>query len=145
MNKTVKILVVVVVVAAAAVVLVFKPGKTPPPQAPPAVPAPPAAVTAPVPAPASLPTLVDLGAGKCTACKMMTPVLEELRTEYQGRMRVDFIDVWENPEAGEKYGIRVIPTQIFQAPDGRELFRHEGFMSKEDILAKWTELSVEIK
>lgn len=91
----------------------------------------------------ALPRLVDLGAGKCIPCKMMAPILEELKTEYQGRFDVTFIDVWENREAGQEYGIRVIPTQIFYDADGNELFRHEGFFSKEDILAKWVELDVQ--
>ena len=87
-----------------------------------------------------LPRLVDLGAGKCIPCKMMAPILEELRNEYKGKLQVEFIDVWENQSAGDQYGIRVIPTQIFFDPSGKELFRHVGFMSKEDILFKWQEL-----
>ena len=86
-----------------------------------------------------LPRLVDLGALKCIPCKMMTPILEELKTEYAGRFRVDFIDVWEYPDKAKEYGIKLIPTQIFYDSSGKELFRHEGFMSKEDILAKWKE------
>ena len=90
-----------------------------------------------------LPRLVDLGAKMCIPCKMMAPILEELKEEYAGRLQVDFIDVWKNPAAGTQYGIRLIPTQIFFAPDGKELWRHEGFLSKEDILAKWKELGYE--
>ena len=57
---------------------------------------------------------------------------------------MDFIDVWKHPELAEPYSIRVIPTQIFFAADGTELFRHEGFFSREDMLAKWRELGVEL-
>lgn len=89
-----------------------------------------------------LPRLLDLGATKCIPCKMMAPVLEELRKENAGRLQVDFIDVWENPAVGEGYGIRSIPVQIFFDASGKERFRHEGFMPKEDILAKWNELGV---
>ncbi len=88
---------------------------------------------------AALPRLVDLGAGKCIPCKMMAPILEELKKEYAGRLEVVFIDVWQNPDAGKQYGIKLIPTQIFYGPDGKELFRHEGFFSREDILKKWKE------
>lgn len=91
----------------------------------------------------ALPRLVDLGAGKCIACKMMAPILEDLKKTYVGKMDVEFIDVWENPDAGKKYGINVIPTQIFYDAAGKELFRHEGFFGKEDILAKWKEFGVE--
>ena len=91
-----------------------------------------------------LPRLVDLGASKCVPCKMMAPILEGLKKEFTGRMDVEFIDVWQNPDAGKEYGIRVIPTQIFYKLDGKEAFRHEGFFGKEDILAKWKELGVDL-
>ena len=91
------------------------------------------------PVSAALPKLVDLGAGKCIPCKAMAPILEELKKTYAGKMDVVFIDVWQNPTEADKYKINLIPTQIFFAPDGKELFRHEGFFSREDILAKWKE------
>jgi thioredoxin 1 len=85
----------------------------------------------------AIPRLVDLGADKCIPCKAMAPILVELRAEYAGRMRVDFIDVWKDPSAGDPYNIYAIPTQIFFGADGKELTRHEGFNSKADILATW--------
>jgi thiol-disulfide isomerase/thioredoxin len=75
----------------------------------------------------------------------MAPILEELKKEYEGRLQVDFIDVWKDESAGGRYAIRVIPTQIFFDASGKELWRHEGFISKEDILAKWKELGFEFK
>jgi len=95
--------------------------------------------------PAALPRLVDLGADKCIPCKQMAPILEELKTAYAGQLEVEFIDVWKNPDAGSQYGIRVIPTQIFYDAQGNELFRHEGFFGKEDMLAKWQELGVDLQ
>jgi thioredoxin len=92
-----------------------------------------------------LPKLLDLGAGKCIPCKMMFPVLDGLKKEYAGKLEVEFIDVWQNPDAGKQYGIEVIPTQIFYDAAGKELFRHIGFFSKDDILAKWKELGVDLK
>jgi len=97
------------------------------------------------PAKTNLPRLVDLGADKCIPCKMMAPVLKELKKEYAGLMEVQFIDVWKTPDAGKAYQINLIPTQIFFDADGKELFRHEGFFAKADILAKWKELGVEFK
>ncbi len=93
----------------------------------------------------TIPRLVDLGAKKCIPCKLMAPILEELKTEYAGRLQVDFLDVSINPDYAGQYEVRVIPTQIFYNATGKELFRHEGFYSKEDILAKWKELNVELK
>lgn len=101
---------------------------------------PPAGSTAPL----KLPKLLDLGATKCIPCIKMAPILQELKKEYAGRMEVEFIDVWQNPDAGNKYGIRLIPTQIFYDATGKELFRHEGFFGREDILAKWQELGVKL-
>ncbi len=93
---------------------------------------------------AKLPRLVDLGADKCIPCKMMAPILEELKTKYNGKLQVDFIDVWKNPGEAPKYKISIIPTQIFYDASGKELFRHEGFFAKEDILGKWKEFGVDL-
>lgn len=89
-----------------------------------------------------LPKLLDLGATRCIPCKRMAPILEELKAEYVGIMDVEFIDVWqkENAAKAQKYGIESIPTQIFFAAGGKELWRHEGYISREDILAKWKAL-----
>ena len=92
-----------------------------------------------------LPRLVELGADRCVPCKMMAPILEELRREYAGILQVASIDVWKNPDAAKEYGIRIIPTQIFYDASGREVFRHVGFIPKRDILAKWKELGIPIE
>ena len=91
---------------------------------------------------AKLPKLVDLGAKKCIPCKMMAPILDALAKEYKGKLAVEFIDVWQNPDAGDKYGIQSIPTQIFYDADGKEFFRHVGFYPKEDILTRFKEKGI---
>lgn len=92
--------------------------------------------------PKKLPRVVDLGADQCVACKKLAPILEELKKEYDGRVAVEFIDVWKDPKAGEPYKISVIPTQIFFDADGNEVWRHVGFLPKEDFVAKFKELGV---
>jgi thioredoxin 1 len=96
---------------------------------------------------APLPKLVDLGASKCIPCKKMAPILEELKKEYAGVFDVEFIDVWqkENAKKAEEFKVESIPTQVFLDPKGKELWRHVGFISKEDILAKWKELKYDFK
>lgn len=140
MNKTLKIVVVAgLILAVAAIMLLKQQGRetgTVQSLSTPAVAAAPAA--------SGLPRLVDLGAGKCIPCKMMAPILEELKEQYKGRLEVVFVDVWEDPKAGQPYGIKLIPTQIFYDATGKERFRHEGFFSKEDILAKWKEFGVDL-
>jgi len=89
-------------------------------------------------------TMVDIGAKECIPCKMMAPIMEELEKEYHesGRAAIIFIDVWKNRDEGRKYGIRAIPTQIFYDKDGKEAYRHEGFMDKNQIVAMLQKLGV---
>ena len=135
MNKFWKVAIVVALVAAVAVVVAIK-QTGPKPATDKAAPDQEAA--------AGLPRLVDLGSTTCITCKMMAPILEDLKKEYDGRLQVDFIDVNENAEVGRQYGIKLIPTQIFFDASGQERFRHEGFFAKEDILAKWKELGIDL-
>ncbi len=88
----------------------------------------------------ALPKLLDLGAGKCVPCKAMAPILDEMKLTFAGRLQVEFIDIWENKDAGERYAVRMIPTQIFYDADGNELFRHEGFFSRDEMLNQWEQL-----
>jgi len=96
---------------------------------------------------AGKPKLLDLGASKCLPCKKMAPILDELKKEYAGKFTTEFVDVWEaqNAAKAEEHKIRVIPTQIFFDAAGKELWRHEGFLSKEAILMKWEELGVTVR
>ncbi|MEW6519887.1 MAG: thioredoxin family protein [Thermodesulfobacteriota bacterium] len=87
-------------------------------------------------------TMVDLGAGKCIPCKMMAPILDKLRKEYAGRAAIVFIDVWEDRSQSARFGINSIPTQIFFDKSGKEIYRHEGFLAEEGIVAKLKELGV---
>ncbi len=88
-------------------------------------------------------TMIDLGAKKCIPCKMMAPILAELEKEYAGKAAIVFIDVWENPEPARTFGIRGIPTQIFFDKEGKEVFRHAGFMDKKSIVEKLRQMGVE--
>jgi thioredoxin 1 len=93
---------------------------------------------------AGIPSLIDLGRTFCIPCKMMAPILEELKKEYAGRFNVEFIDVGKRPKEAKKYAIRAIPTQVFLDASGKELYRHIGFYSRDDILKKWKELGVDL-
>ena len=89
-----------------------------------------------------LPLLVDLGRGTCIPCKKMKPILEELKAEYEGKAIVRVIDLKDEPKEASRYGIRLIPTQIFFDAEGKEVYRHEGFMDKQSIKAKFAEMGV---
>ena len=81
-------------------------------------------------------TFIELGSDKCIPCKMMQPIIEEIKEEYKGRVEVVFHDVWtaQGKPYAEKYGIRAIPTQIFLDQNGEEFFRHTGFFPKEELV-----------
>ena len=80
------------------------------------------------------PTVIDLGARSCIPCKKMAPILEALAGEYRSKATVLFIDVHEDQAAARKFGVQMIPTQIFFDAKGKEVTRHMGFMDKADIL-----------
>lgn len=85
-------------------------------------------------------TMVDIGAKACIPCKMMMPVMEEVEKEYKGRAAIVFVDVWENRDQGAKFGIKLIPTQIFYDKNGTEVYRHEGFLDKDSISERLNKL-----
>jgi thioredoxin 1 len=87
-------------------------------------------------------TMIDLGAKKCIPCKMMAPILEKLEKEYAARAAVVFFDVWEDQAPARRFGIRTIPTQIFFDKDRKEVYRHEGFLSEEEIVRRFKEMGV---
>jgi thioredoxin 1 len=81
-------------------------------------------------------TFVELGSVRCIPCKKMQPIMEEIKKEYKGQVKVIFYDVWtaEGKPYAYKYKIRLIPTQVFLDKDGKEYFRHVGFFPKEELV-----------
>ncbi len=80
-------------------------------------------------------TFIELGSVNCIPCRAMQPVMKAIEEKYKGQVSVVFHDVWkpEQRQYAEKYGIRVIPTQVFLDKDGKEFFRHEGFYPESEI------------
>ncbi|MDZ7337011.1 MAG: thioredoxin domain-containing protein [candidate division KSB1 bacterium] len=89
------------------------------------------------------PTVLDLGSDTCVPCKMMKPILAELEKEYHGKANILVLDVYQHRRLAREYQVRVIPTQVFFDRQGEAYWRHEGFMSKEEIVSKLRELGVE--
>ena len=87
-------------------------------------------------------TMVDLGAKSCIPCKMMAPIMEKLEKDYKDKAAILFIDVWKEPDQAKRFGIRTIPTQIFYDKEGKEVYRHVGFMSEDAIVAQLTKMGV---
>ena len=87
-------------------------------------------------------TFIELGADRCIPCKAMQPIMKEIAAEYKGKVQVVFYDVWKDPEPARKYGIQLIPTQVFLDRDGKEIFRHVGLFPKEEILKMFAEKGI---
>jgi thioredoxin 1 len=81
-------------------------------------------------------TFIELGSVNCIPCKMMQPVMREVEQRFPRDVKVVFYDVWteEQRRYATQYNIRVIPTQVFLDAEGREFFRHEGFLPKEKLI-----------
>lgn len=89
------------------------------------------------------PVVADFGRGVCIPCKMMKPILDKLQEEYKGRADILIIEIDEYPAVTQCVGIRAIPTQIFYDAAGDDIYRHQGFMSREAIVGKLREMVVE--
>lgn len=87
-------------------------------------------------------TMIDLGAKSCIPCKMMAPIMEKMEKKYAGKAVIHFYDVWEDREPAVRFGVRVIPTQIFFNREAKEVYRHEGFMSEADIEGQLSKMDV---
>jgi len=87
-----------------------------------------------------LPLLLDFGMGYCIPCKKMAPDLAQLHGELAGKVLVRFNDLRREKELAQKYRIRVMPTQVYVDSGGKEVYRHEGYASKADMLAKLKEV-----
>jgi thioredoxin 1 len=90
-----------------------------------------------------LPTLAEFGRGVCVPCKAMKPILEELATEYEGKLNVVIVEIDDHMDQVRQYEIMVIPTQIFFDSKGNEVIRHMGFWPKEEIIAQLKKMGVE--
>ncbi len=89
---------------------------------------------------ASGPVLVDFWAEWCGPCKMIAPALEEIGAEYAGRVRVVKVNIDENPQTPNTYGVRGIPTLIM-FKDGKPAATKVGAQPKSQ-LKEWVASSL---
>ena len=86
------------------------------------------------------PALYEFGAGYCASCKEMAKVMAELTTTHSDQVEFRMVYVDKEKPLFEQYKIMLIPTQVFLDASGKEVDRHVGALTKEEVLKKLKEL-----
>lgn len=89
-----------------------------------------------------VPILLEFGRGWCIPCKYMKPILDDMSTAYTGKALVMTVDMDVNKDLVRDFRIRMMPTQVFLTPDGKEFFRNEGTLEREAIMRVFVEMGV---
>lgn len=89
-----------------------------------------------------VPILLEFGRGWCKPCKYMKPILEDMAKAYSGRAVITTVDMDANKDLVRDFGIRLMPTQVFIGPDGKEFFRNEGTFEREQIIQVFVKMGV---
>jgi thioredoxin 1 len=77
--------------------------------------------------------MLELGSVGCIPCEQMKPVMDKLRSGYQDKLEVYFVDVRRDNASGRRFGVHMIPTQVFLDKTGKEFHRHIGFYAYDEI------------
>ncbi len=77
--------------------------------------------------------MLELGSVGCIPCEQMKPVMRKLSANYKGKLEVIFVDIRRDGATARRFGVYVIPTQIFLDKNGKEFHRHVGYYPYEEI------------
>jgi len=80
-------------------------------------------------------TFLEFGSKGCSACRKMEEVMAEVKTKYPDKVNVIFLNILipENQPMSQYFGIAQIPTQVLLNEQGKEFFRHSGYLSFEEL------------
>ncbi|MGO5067296.1 thioredoxin family protein [Clostridium sporogenes] len=81
-----------------------------------------------------MPVLLELSSPTCGPCRKMTPIIKEIKEEYKNKVDTHIVDLTKNPQFGDKYKVSVVPTQVFLDKYGKVFLRHEGMLTKDEII-----------
>ena len=89
-----------------------------------------------------VPILLEFGRGWCIPCKYMKPILEEMGKVYSGKAIVTTVDMDANKALVRDFKIRMMPTQVFLSPDGKEFFRNEGILERDGMVQVFSRMGL---
>lgn len=88
------------------------------------------------------PTLAEFGGTNCVPCKSMWSILDELAKEYEGKLNIVIVDVAKHQELADKYGVRMIPEQLYFDANGQVITRHLGAATKDDMYIQLEKIGI---
>ncbi len=80
-----------------------------------------------------VPVLVDFKADWCAPCKMMTPILKQVKQNLKDQIKIIKIDIDKNPAVAQKYAVRSVPTMIL-FKQGKAVWRQSGVLQSNQII-----------
>lgn len=86
--------------------------------------------------------MLELGVSGCIPCEKMKPVIDKLSKNYRDRLEIIFLDVKKHNNIAKKWGVYVVPVQVFLDRGGKEVYRHIGYYSYDEIVSVLKRLGI---
>lgn len=88
------------------------------------------------------PQFMELFAEWCPPCRQMKPIVNDIEKEYKGKLQIVRVDIDKSPDIARKYQVSAIPVQIIFDKNGKQVYKHLGFLSKADIKTQLNKLNI---
>jgi len=90
-----------------------------------------------------VPILLEFGSNCCPSCQYSKQIHEDLTNVYGGKAVLTGVDVVVNKDLAREFKIRLTPTQVFLTPDGKEFFRKEGPLERDQIIQVFSKMGLQ--